>query len=653
MIKGTLVYLLLLTSQVFAQAGKGISFQAFIKSPTGIAVNATGLTINAKILAPNGCILREESFTNIDIVNGYLNVIITKGTVGGADQGLSILKVFDNTPTAITGLICINTDGSVNGTLTSYTPTSNHARKLRISTTIGADTIVAEFNLRSVPFATNSETVNGKLDTDFVNINSSQNLTQSNVESVFNRFTKLDSLLNNFNTSGTSAGINITGNAATATTASNVTGTVAVANGGTGGSNASVARANLGLGTISTLSLPSPVDATKVLKGDGTWGTVAGSGTVTGITAGTGLTGGTINSNGTIAVDVGTTANKIVQLDGSGKLPAVDGSALTNITTTIDSIVNATAKYFDYKPNNVACGNGEILKYSTGTGWICSTLSSSGAVTSVSAALTAGNPITVSGTSVITIDIPVATSVANGYLKSSDWSTFNGKQVGSSELSGLVTGMVSTGIVQRTAAGAYTTLGTSSPLSVVAGNISLGTVPVASGGTGTTTGSITGTGALTLAAGGTNQNITLDPSGTGYTILNGNVGIGNTNPTARLHIGGTAGVDGIKFPDGTIQTTAATGGSWSAVTSNITAVAGGKYLVDTSSGAITITLPVSPSLGDEIVFVDAASNFATNNLTVGRNSLKIMGLVEDMTVSSNNASFTLIYYNAANGWRIK
>lgn len=54
-------------------------------------------------------------------------------------------------------------------------------------------------------------------------------------------------------------------------------------------------------------------------------------GTVTGITAGTGLTGSTINTSGTIAVDVGTTANKIVQLDNSGRLPAVDASQLTNL----------------------------------------------------------------------------------------------------------------------------------------------------------------------------------------------------------------------------------------------------------------------------------------------------------------------------------
>ena len=36
----------------------------------------------------------------------------------------------------------------------------------------------------------------------------------------------------------------------------------------------------------------------------------------------------------------------------------------------------------------------------------------------------------------------------------------------------------------------------------------------------------------------------------------GNVGIGTTDPQAKLDIGGTAGVDGIRFPDGTIQKTA-------------------------------------------------------------------------------------------------
>ena len=36
----------------------------------------------------------------------------------------------------------------------------------------------------------------------------------------------------------------------------------------------------------------------------------------------------------------------------------------------------------------------------------------------------------------------------------------------------------------------------------------------------------------------------------------GGVGIGTTSPGAKLHVGGTPGVDGIMFPDGTLQTTA-------------------------------------------------------------------------------------------------
>ena len=47
--------------------------------------------------------------------------------------------------------------------------------------------------------------------------------------------------------------------------------------------------------------------------------------------------------------------------------------------------------------------------------------------------------------------------------------------------------------------------------------------------------------------------------GGGY--FGGNVGIGTASPTAKLHIGGTAGTDGIRFPDGTIQTTAASAGA--------------------------------------------------------------------------------------------
>ncbi len=71
----------------------------------------------------------------------------------------------------------------------------------------------------------------------------------------------------------------------------------------------------------------------------------AASGTVTSVGSGTGLTGGPITTSGTLNVDVGTIANKIVQLDASAKLPAVDGSLLTNLPSGSSTTEIVTSSY--------------------------------------------------------------------------------------------------------------------------------------------------------------------------------------------------------------------------------------------------------------------------------------------------------------------
>ena len=93
------------------------------------------------------------------------------------------------------------------------------------------------------------------------------------------------------------------------------------------------------------------------------------------------------------------------------------------------------------------------------------------------------------------------------------------------------------------------------------------------------------------------------------------------------------------------------GTAWqSVVTGNTTMVAGRGYFVNTTSGAITMTLPSSASIGDTIQIIDYAGTADTNNITVGRNSHKIQGDASDLTVSTERAAFTLVYVDATQGW---
>jgi len=111
--------------------------------------------------------------------------------------------------------------------------------------------------------------------------------------------------------------------------------------------------------------------------------------------------------------------------------------------------------------------------------------------------------------------------------------------------------------------------------------------------------------------------------------------------------------------DGTVsepKLAANTGGivDWQAVvTGATTMVAGRGYFVDTSSAAITMTLPASAVRGDEVHIIDYAATADTNNITVGRNSHKIQGASSDLTVATERAAFTLVYVDSTQGWLLK
>jgi hypothetical protein len=139
-------------------------------------------------------------------------------------------------------------------------------------------------------------------------------------------------------------------------------------------------------------------------------------------------------------------------------------------------------------------------------------------------------------------------------------------------------------------------------------------------------------------------------AGQSYTLKfpTGNVTADRFLKVASVSGSGTTGVGQLSFAE------VSGGTSYQAVkTSGFTAVAGEGYFCNTTSAAFTATLPASPTLGDEITFIDYAGTFDTNNLTIGRNSENIQGSAADLTVSVERAGLTLVYTDGTQGWLLK
>ena len=89
-----------------------------------------------------------------------------------------------------------------------------------------------------------------------------------------------------------------------------------------------------------------------------------------------------------------------------------------------------------------------------------------------------------------------------------------------------------------------------------------------------------------------------------------------------------------------------------AKTSSFTAVSGDGYFVNTTSGAITVTLPAG-SAGSIVSLKDYANTWDTNNVTVTPNgSDKINGANANATLSTQDQSVTLVYVDSTKGWRV-
>ena len=84
-----------------------------------------------------------------------------------------------------------------------------------------------------------------------------------------------------------------------------------------------------------------------------------------------------------------------------------------------------------------------------------------------------------------------------------------------------------------------------------------------------------------------------------------------------------------------------------------TAIAGDTLFVSTSAQAAEVILPLTPSQGDQITIMDGSvtGGFATNNCVINRNGQPINSdNTQNVTLSTNNKSLTLIYTNTTRGW---
>ena len=145
--------------------------------------------------------------------------------------------------------------------------------------------------------------------------------------------------------------------------------------------------------------------------------------------------------------------------------------------------------------------------------------------------------------------------------------------------------------------------------------------------------------ALVVPVGTTAQRPSVTP---GYIRFNTDLNVlESANNTAWANVG-----------SGSASSSSGSGGvTWLPVqNTNFIAVGGNGYGVNTASGNVTVTLPASPTAGQQINLFDYASTFSANALIIYPNGNKLLGNTANTPVTTNGSSIGLVYYDSIRGW---